>query len=82
MLEPPCKEEGACNGCQGMRRGGFSRSATWRNQMIEDGHFEAGRVDPIGYLELLLTEKRKSIKKGIWGRLGRVENTWTPCGAT
>ena len=23
-----------------------------------------------------------SIKKGIWGRLGRVENTWTPCGAT
>ena len=62
VFEPPCKEEGACNGCQGMRRGGFSRSAAWRNQMIEDGHFEAGRVDPIGYLELLLTEKRKYLE--------------------
>ncbi|RPD60474.1 hypothetical protein L227DRAFT_586006 [Lentinus tigrinus ALCF2SS1-6] len=62
VFEPPLGADGACKTCQGMRRGGFSRSAVWRNQMIEEGHFEAGRQDPIGYLETLLTEKRHELE--------------------
>ena len=49
----------------------------WEGDALADA--EASSWEGTGRL---LVGDAVSIKKGIWGRLGRVENTWTPCGAT
>ncbi len=93
MMKPPYPSADACPNveaspsspgrqkdahCQRRFVKGWSRKVSWRSDLVDTGDFDAGRADPIGYLQTLMTEKSSALAAAGWCRscLGERAKAW------
>ncbi|KAI0692577.1 hypothetical protein C8T65DRAFT_699468 [Cerioporus squamosus] len=70
VFEPPCGKNAMCStklcAVKLQKVGPVARTGLWRAQMIEGGDFDAGRADPIGHLEVMLTKRSAELEAEGW----------------